>query len=239
MDMVLTDPPYNVDVENSVGMKIENDNLPEEEFSQFLFKSFANISNSLKNGGTFYVWHGDSERVSFQKNMEMNGLHTRQCLVWVKNHFSLGRQDFKWQHEPCLYGWKDGGAHYFKPEFNHATVIEDMLEPSKMKKEDLVKLVEELIKEGRPTTVVRADKPLRNDLHPTMKPVSLCCELIRLSSVVGETVLDLFGGSGSTLIACEQLKRRCRMMEFDPIYCDVIIERWERFTEKKAVKLDE
>ena len=107
-----------------------------------------------------------------------------------------------------------------------------------MKKEELVKLVEELSRDNAPSTVIHEDKPLKNDLHPTMKPVSLCCRLIRLSTTIGERVLDLFGGSGSTLIACEQLKRKCFMMEFDPIYCDVIIERWEKFTGRKAVKVN-
>lgn len=238
VDLVFTDPPYNVNVENSEGMKIKNDNMDKEDFSLFLDKAFANMSNSLKEGGSYYIWHGDSERVSFQRNMERNGLKVSQCLIWVKNGFNFGRQDFKWKHEPCLYGWKDGKGHYFKPEFNHPTVIEDRLEPRKMKKEELVKLVEELSRDNIPSTVIHEDKPLKNDLHPTMKPVSLCCRLIRLSTTIGESVLDLFGGSGSTLIACEQLKRKCFMMEFDPVYCDVIIERWERFTGRKAVKVN-
>mgnify|MGYP002523830103 CR=1 FL=1 len=233
-DLVFTDPPYNVDIENAEGMKIINDNLSDEEFRQFLDKAFANISSSLKNGGSFYIWHGDNERMAFQMNMEKNGLEPRQCLIWVKEHFTLGRQDFKWKHEPCLYGWKKGASHYFKPEFNHPTVIEDKLEPKKMKKEDLIKLVEELTNDSMPTTAIHENKPLKDDLHPTMKPVSLCCRLIRLSTTMGEMVFDPFGGSGSTLIACEQLKRKCYMMEYEPRYCDAIVERWEKLTGGKA-----
>ena len=131
----------------------------------------------------------------------------KQCLIWVKNGFNFGRQDYKWKHEPCLYGWKEGAGHYFIEEYNHPTVIEDEIDLDKMKKEDMKKLLEELLADETPTTVIHENKPIKNDLHPTMKPIKMCADMIRNSSRKGEIVLDLFGGSGSTLITCEQLDR--------------------------------
>ena len=163
----------------------------------------------------------------------------KQCLIWVKNGFNFGRQDYKWMHEPCLYGWKEGAAHYFVEEYNHPTVIEDKVDFEKMKKEDMKKLLEEIFKEKQATTVIRENKPVVNDLHPTMKPLKMCAELIKHSTKKQERVLDLFGGSGSTLMSCEQLDRVCYTMEFDPKYVDVIIERWENFTGQKAVLLND
>ena len=238
-DMLFTDPPYNVNVSNSQGMKIENDNMEEESFRKFLDDAFRCASMSLKDGGAFYVWHADSETVNFRIACENNGLSIRQCLIWVKNAFNFGRQDYKWQHEPCLYGWKEGASHYFVEEYNHPTVIEDTLDISKLKKEEMKKLLEEIFSSGTPTTVIHEDKPLKNDLHPTMKPLKMCGDMIRNSSRKGEIVLDLFGGSGSTLITCEQLSRTCYMMEYDPKYVDVIIDRWETFTGKKAQKVND
>ena len=237
-DLLFTDPPYNVNVTNSQGMTIKNDNMEEESFKKFLDDAFRCASMSLKDGGAFYVWHADSETVNFRIACEQNGLSIRQCLIWVKNAFNFGRQDYKWKHEPCLYGWKEGASHYFVEEYNHPTVIEDAIDINKLKKEDMKKLLEEMFSCGIPTTVIHEDKPLKNDLHPTMKPLKMCGDLIRNSSRKGDIVLDLFGGSGSTLITCEQLGRRCYMMEFDPKYVDVIIDRWETFTGKKAVKLN-
>lgn len=208
-DLLFTDPPYNVDVESADGKKIENDCMSENAFVEFLSKAFKNASEAMRPGADFLVWHADNHRYSFETAMMDAGFKTSQVVVWVKNTFSVVcRQDFKWMHEPCLYGWKEGAGHYFKPEFNHPTVF-------------------------------REDKPRKADLHPTMKPVALCCSLIRLTSGKGDLVLDLFGGSGSTLIACEQLERRCFMMEYDPKYADVIIKRWEDFTGKKAELVEE
>lgn len=149
----------------------------------------------------------------------------------------LGRQDYQWKHEPCLYGWKEGAAHYFKDSRTETTVIEDAPDINKMSKEQLKEYVKELLKNEPASTVIHEDKPLRNEDHPTMKPVKLMAYLIRNSSRKGECVLDLFGGSGSTLIACEQVGRRCYMMELAPRYCDVIIKRWEKLTGQTAVKL--
>lgn len=234
-DMLLTDPPYNVNISNSDGMTIENDNMSNENFKQFLNAAFENASASLKKGGAFYIWHGDSETVNFRNACEDNELSVRQCLIWVKNGFNFGRQDYKWKHEPCLYGWKDGAGHYFIDEYNNPTVIEDNLNIDLLKKEELKKLVEELLSDKVPTTIIHEDKPLKNDKHPTMKPINLLSFQIKNSSKKEEIVLDLFGGSGSTLISCEQLNRKCYMMEYDPKYVDVIIDRWETLTSKKAV----
>ena len=236
-DLLFTDPPYNVNVSNSQGMTIENDNMSNNEFKEFLNKAFNCGSSSLKEGGAFYIWHADSETVNFRVECENNNLLVKQCLIWVKNGFNFGRQDYKWKHEPCLYGWKDGAAHYFVEEYNHPTVIEDNINIDLLKKDELKKLLEELIKSNIPTTVIHEDKPLKNDLHPTMKPLKLCGDLILNSSRKEELVLDLFGGSGSTLIVCEQLNRTCYMMEYDPKYADVIIQRWESITGEKAVLL--
>ena len=238
-DLLFTDPPYNVDVSNSQGMKIKNDNMDNESFKNFLGKAFHCASQSLKPGGSFYVWHADSETVNFRTQCEENELMVKQCLIWVKNGFNFGRQDYKWQHEPCLYGWKEGAGHYFIEEYNHPTVIEDEIDLDNMKKEEMKKMLEELLTIQTPTTVIHENKPLKNDLHPTMKPVKMCADLIKNSSRKDEIVLDLFGGSGSTLITCEQLNRTCYMMEYDPIYTDVIIERWENFTGQKAVKIND
>lgn len=149
----------------------------------------------------------------------------------------LGRQDYQWKHEPCLYGWKEGAAHYFKDSRTETTVIEDAPDINKMKKEQLKEYVKELLKNAPAATVIHENKPLRNEDHPTMKPVKLMAYLIRNSSRKGECVLDLFGGSGSTLIACEQVGRRCYMMELDARYCDVIVKRWEKLTGQTAVKI--
>ena len=146
-------------------------------------------------------------------------------------------QDYKWKHEPCLYGWKEGAAHYFVPEYNHPTVIEEEIDITKMKKEELIKLLQEML-EKTETTIQNADKPLKNDLHPTMKPIKLCAKLIRNSSTKGQIVLDVFGGSGSTMIACEQIGRICYMMEYDPKYVDTIIERYIEFTGNDVYRIE-
>ena len=236
-DLLFTDPPYNVDVSNSDGLKILNDNMSNNEFKNFLSKAFKCANNSLKPGGSFYIWHADSETVNFRLSCIENELLVKQCLIWVKNGFNFGRQDYKWKHEPCLYGWKDGAAHYFVEEYNNPTVYEDKLDIDKLKKEEMKKLLEEMLSDKVATSVVYENKPLKNDLHPTMKPLRLCGKFIKNSSKKDQIVLDLFGGSGSTLIVCEQIDRICYMMEYDTYYADVIIDRWEKYTGQKAVKL--
>lgn len=164
-------------------------------------------------------------------------LTMKQAIIWVKNHFVFGRQDYHWQHEPCLYGWKEGAAHYFIDDRTYTTVIEDSRpDINKMSKAEMQALLEDIYSDKVSTTVLHEKKPSASELHPTMKPVPLIARLIKNSSRPGETVLDTFGGSGTTLVACEQLGRRCQMMELDPHYADVIIDRWEKFTGKKAKK---
>lgn len=238
MDLLVTDPPYNVNVKNSKGMQIENDNMENNEFAEFLNKAFENANELLKQGGSFYVWHADTEGLNFRIACKKNGLTVKSCLIWVKNNAILSRADYHWKHEPCLYGWKEGASHYFTNDFTQTTVIEDKIDVNKLNKEELKKLVKNLLSDNKPTTIIHEDKPLVNDLHPTMKPIKLIALLVRNSSKPQEKVIDLFGGAGSTLIACEQLNRKCYTMEYDPKYCDVIIKRWEQFTGKKAYKIN-
>lgn len=235
-DLLLTDPPYNVNIENSQGMTIANDNLPKEEFRKFIDSAMKNAASCLKPGGAYYVWYGDIEDVAFREACFNNGLPVRQCLIWVKNHFTLGRQDYQWRHEPCLYGWKEGAGHYFAIDRSNDTVLEDKLNLNEMSKDELKKLIKKLLKE-KGSTVMREDKPSKDENHPTEKPIPLLAEMMSNSSKKGEMVVDLFGGSGSTLMAAEQLGRRCFTMEYDPKYCDVIIERWEKFTGQKAERI--
>ena len=208
-------------------------------FRRFLVDAFAAADTRLREGAAFYIWHADSEGYNFRGACEVIGWQIRQCLVWNKNAFVMGRQDYQGKHEPCLYGWKSGRARYFINARNETTVVSDAEEinPKRMKKDDLVMLVEDLLVDKISTTVINEDRPSRSEAHPTMKPIKLMARLIRNSSKPGWTVLDPFGGSGSTLIACEQLQRRCVMAELDPRYCDVIVDRWETFTGGKAKRI--
>lgn len=238
--LLLTDPPYNVDYQGGTKdkMKIANDNMDDVAFVEFLTAAFNCATEAMKPGAAFYIWHADSKGWEFRTALHTAGVTLRQTLVWVKNSLVLGRQDYQWRHEPCLYGWKDGGAHYFIEDRSQSTVIEDAaVDYRKLKKDELLKLVLELTRPSTPTTVVYEDKPTKNNLHPTMKPVKLMGRLIKNSTRQHETVLDLFGGSGSTLIAAEQLDRKCFMMEFDPKYCDAILARWEKLTGEEAEKI--
>lgn len=208
-------------------------------FRRFLVAAFNAADVCMKPGAAFYIWHADSEGYNFRGACEDTGWRIRQCLIWNKNVFVLGRQDYQWKHEPCLYGWKVGRPHYFVSARNEETVLSDSAEinPKRMKKEELIRLAEELLADRADTTVINEDRPSRSEEHPTMKPIKLMARLIRNSSKPGWTVLDPFGGSGSTLIACEQLQRRCVMSELDPRYCDVIVDRWETFTGGKAKRI--
>ena len=151
----------------------------------------------------------------------------------------LGRQDYQWKHEPCLYGWKEGAGHYFINDRTQTTVFEDKADLDKYTKDELKELVEEILADKLPTTVIHEDKPQKNDVHPTMKPIKLISRLVKNSSRQGENVIDFFGGSGSTLISCEHLGRNCYTIELDPKYVDVIIDRWETLTGETAVKIIE
>jgi len=230
-DLFLTDPPYNVDYEGGTGMKIENDNMGESAFDQFLYDSFQAADAVMKPGAAYYIWHADSNGYQFREAALKVGWQLRQCIIWVKNTFVLGRQDYQWRHEPCLYGWKDG-THWFTDDRTQSTVCENSVDLKKLTKDQLIELIEK--QQETPQTVMWEDKPLRNLLHPTMKPVMLMGKMIHNSCRPGGIVLDLFGGSGSTMIAAEQLNRRCFMMELDERYAEAILQRWEEFTGGKA-----
>ena len=241
-DMLLTDPPYNVDVTGGTAdeLKIQNDSFDDEaDFKRFLLRAFNAARLHLKEGAAAYIWLASMHLPAFASAMVESGISWRQVLVWAKNTFSLGRQDYQWRHELCLYGWKDGAAHYFFDSRTETTVIEDAKpDPKKMTKAELVEFAQSVLTEKRATTVLEFDKPSRSEEHPTMKPVKLFAYLVRNSSRPGDLVLDPFAGSGTTVMACEQLKRRAAVMELDPHYASVIVERWERLTGRTAVRAD-
>lgn len=243
IDLVVTDPPYNVDYGskaeaiNKYGYhftdrRILNDCMPSAQFIEFLDKAFNNMRSCLKDGGAFYIWHGSSAVYEFEEALRLNSLKARQQLIWVKNSLVLGRQDYQWRHEPCLYGWKDGAGHYFV-NCRTKTTIQETTPIEEMKKSELVDLINSIYSEVK-QSIIYENKPTKSEEHPTMKPIKLIAQLIANSSRENDKVLDLFGGSGTTLIACEQLNRKCYMMEYDPKYVDVIIDRWEKYTGKKA-----
>lgn len=231
-DMVWTDPPYNVAI-NGIAGKIMNDDMDNESFKTFLSDVYACYFMTLKAGGVIYVAHADSERANFTQCYKESGLKLSQVLIWVKQSGTLSRQDFNWQHEPILYGWKEGAAHYFCGDFTRTTIIDDDIDLKKMTKPQLQELVNSYRTEQK-TTALRENRPSRSELHPTMKPVNLVQRMIEWSSVQKDVVLDLFGGSGSTLMACVNAGRYARLMELDPKYCDVIVKRWQDFTGQQA-----
>ena len=238
-DLLITDPPYNVDYTGKTkdALKIKHDKFESDAgFREFLTDAMAAADHNLKEGGAFYVWHADSEGLNFRYAVKAVGWALKQNLIWAKNTMVLGRQDYQWQHEPCLYGWKPGAAHYFVDIRNLTTLFDDEKDPGELTKRELEALVENYRK-ATPTTIIRENKPSRSEEHPTMKPVKLIAKLIGNSSQEGDLILDTFGGSGTTMIAAEQLNRRCYMMELDPHYADVIIERWEKLTGQKAERI--
>lgn len=237
IDLVVTDPPYNVDYGSKAEMldkylggnrntqKIKNDNMSDTGFRQFLLDFFNRVIEHMKPGCPIYVFHAESTSTDFRNTFKECGLQLRQCLIWVKNSLVLGRQDYQWRHEPCLYGWKDGAGHYFTEERNNTTVWEDQIDLKTMSKADMKELLEKIFSPKTKTSVLNFDRPRTNDLHPTMKPVLLVAELIMNSSRKGEIVADPFGGSGTTMVAAHQLHRRCRMIEMDEKNVQVIIDR--------------
>lgn len=234
-DLSVTDPPYNVNYEGGTGLKIENDNMDDGSFCIFLTDSFKRISESIKLGASFYIWHADSEGYNFRKACKDSGLLVRQCIIWNKNSLVMGRQDYQWKHEPCLYGWKEGSAHNWYGGRDKTTVYkipEDDQKAFQWFKKELKR------QENRNLSVVNFDKPKKNGEHPTMKPVELLCKQIINSSKEEDIVLDTFIGSGSTLIASEKTGRICYGMELDPRYVDVIVKRWEDYTGQKSVKIE-
>jgi site-specific DNA-methyltransferase (adenine-specific) len=239
-DLLLTDPPYNVDYEGGTDkkLKIKNDNMEDQAFRQFLIDVYKAADHVMKPGAPFYIWHADSEGANFRGAAKDMGWQIRECLIWVKNSLVLGRQDYQWRHEPCLYGWKAGAAHYFTDSRAESTVIEDQVNVDKLSKDELKTLCKKLLDPGIETTVIREKKPSINDVHPTMKPVKLFGRLVKNSSKRNDIVLDLFGGSGTTMVACEQLNRRAYLMELDPAYVDVIIDRYQKLTNVEVMRSD-
>lgn len=226
-DLMITDPPYNIDYEGSDGQKIKNDNMSSDEFYDFLYYFYSNAFNHMRAGAAYYIFHADSETISFRKALEAAGFKFSQCLIWVKNGFNLSRQDYNWRHEPCLYGWKLGKEHFFIKDYTQDTILETQEVLKKKSKEELLKYILEL--EGiikYHSTIIEENKPLKNDIHPTMKPLKLLARLMANNSKKGWKVLDLFGGSGSTLMTAEQLERKAFLMEYDPKYADVIVRRF-------------
>ena len=217
-DLWLTDPPYNVEIvggdhaisakkRKELGKKtIQNDKMSDDDFFNFLHNAFDAANGVQKEGCSFYIWFTSREHVNFELALNSVGLQVREELIWNKNSLVMGRQDYQWKHEPCLYGWKEGAAHNWYGD-------------------------------RKQTTVIDWDRPSRSEDHPTMKPIGLFGYQISNSSKQGDIVLDTFGGAGTTIIAAEQLGRKCYMMELDPHYCDVIIARWEKLTGQKAIKL--
>jgi DNA modification methylase len=247
-DMLLTDPPYNVDYssknetlaligkQNSVQEDIKNDTFASsDEYETFLVEAIKTATSHVKDGGAFYIWFAAWFTRETFNACKKAGIDVRQCLYWVKNRIVLGRQDYQWQTEPCLYGWTSGAGHWFAPTRKEHNVFDDALDPRKMTKAQLLEEVQAWREQYPETDCIREDKPQVSGDHPTMKPVALFARLIRNSSRKGEIVLDVFGGSGTTLVACEQMDRKARVVELDPHYCNVIIERWEQLTGETAV----
>lgn len=237
-DLVITDPPYNVAYEGSNGLTIQNDNMPEAQFVAFLTDAFTQMRRNMKAGAPFYIWHAETEGGAFRQSCSVALGKVRQMLIWNKNSFTMGHQDYQWKHEACIYGWTDGAGHFFVDDRTQATVIEDKhIDINKLKKEEMRELLRDIFSDKISTTVLNEDKPSKNGDHPTMKPLKLLARLVKNSSRQGEIVLDTFGGSGSTLITCQQLGRRCYTMELDPKYADVIVKRYLKFTGEKSTIL--
>lgn len=203
INLLLTDPPYNVAYEGKTkdAMTIQNDSMSNDDFRKFLCDVFRCADSVMEGGACFYIWHADLEGYNFRGACFDVGWQVRQCLIWVKNSMVMGRQDYHWKHEPCLYGWKEGGAHYWGSDRTQTTCLE-------------------------------FNRPTANRLHPTMKPVDLLEYQVLNNTRQKQNILDLFLGSGSTLIACEKTNRKCYGMELDEKYCDVIVKRYIEFCVK-------
>ena len=201
-NLIITDPPYNVAFESSDGLSIKNDKMENEKFYEFLLSSFKNMAVHLEKGGVAYVFHADTEGLNFRKAFIDAGFHLAGCCIWVKNSLVLGRSDYQWQHEPVLYGFLQNGKHYWSKNAGRSQ-----------------------------TTIWNFDKPKKNKNHPTSKPLDLLAYPIGNSSQENTIVIDTFGGSGSTLMTCEQTNRICYTMELDEKYASVILRRYVEDTD--------
>ena len=224
---LITDPPYNVDYEGSAGMKILGDKMEDSAFRQFLTISLGNSNIFMREGAAAYVFHADSEGLNFRMAYEGGGYMLKQCLIWVKKTFTIGRQDYQWQHEPILYGWKPGAAHYFTHHRDQGTVLPDPTKLNTYTKTALIDLIKEITQEAE-TTILHENKPKRNALHPTMKPLKLVAKLIRNSTRQDQLIIDPFLGSGSTMVAAHQMNRTVFGMDLDPRYCQAVIDRMRK-----------
>lgn len=234
-DMMWIDPPYNVGYDGArlKGVKtktevkpetILNDDMPREEYGEVIKAWLAMGASRLKKGGAFYIAHADSFSLETRIAAAAADLDVKQCLIWVKQGFTLGRQDYQWQHEPILYGWKTGASHYWQGGYSQATVIDEAVDLKKLSKPELIAMVNHL-RNATDTTVIREPKSVCNDLHPTLKPVRLVARHIWSSSRRGDTVLEMFNGGGTTMAAAHQTDRRCVATELDPKYVAVGLER--------------
>ena len=216
-DMMLTDPPYNVAYvgKTKEALEIQNDKMNREAYVSFLVATLGNTFEALRPGAAVYIWHADSEGLAVRMACETFAFRVRQCLVWAKNVMVMGRQDYQWQHEPCLYGWKE----------THESAVYGWKDGA----------AHEWNADRCQTTVLKFDRPTSSQDHPTMKPVELFEYLILNSSKRGEVIVDPFGGSGTTIVAAERCGRKAALMEIDPRYCDVIVRRWESYTGKKVI----
>lgn len=204
-NLIITDPPYNVAFESSDGLSIKNDKMENEKFYEFLLSAFKNMAAHLEKGGAAYVFHADTEGLNFRKAFVDAGFHLAGCCIWVKNSLVLGRSDYQWQHEPVLYGFLQNGKHYWSKNAGRSQ-----------------------------TTIWNFDKPKKNKNHPTSKPLDLLAYPIGNSSQENAIVIDTFGGSGSTLMTCEQTNRICHTMELDEKYASVILRRYVEDTDDAA-----
>lgn len=213
IDLVITDPPYNVAYKGGTPdqLTIKNDDLSDEEFETLLKEFYLNAFVFMKEGAAIYVFHADSEGEKFRRFFREANLKMAQCLIWLKNSFVLGRQDYQWQHEPILFGGKEYS--------DHDPVLYGWKEGEKHR----------WYNNRKQTTLLKFDRPQRNKEHPTMKPIPLIGYLINNNSKKDELIFDFFLGSGTTLIAAEQLNRRCYGCELDPKYCDVIVDRYRKY----------
>lgn len=239
IDLVVTDPPYNMAYEGAGNTKdrkskrIMNDKMPEADFAKFLKAVYTSYYTTMKDGASIYVFYKELGTGVFMQAMREAGLTFKQELIWVKSQLVLGGSKYQSMYEPCLMGCKGKSIKVWNGKRKQRSVIEHI---DLMDEEELRTALLDVLHEEE-TDIIREKKPLKNDLHPTMKPIKLLAKLIQNSSNKGDIVLDLFGGSGSTLIACEQLGRVCYTSELDPKFCDVILQRWEKFTGKKAKRL--
>lgn len=243
-DGVWTDPPYNIAYEGKAGT-IQNDDMPDAEFVEFLSDAFLATFGQMKPGSPIYVAHAHSEAAAFTTAFKAAGFKFSAPLVWAKDSLVLGRADYQWQHEAILYGWRPGAKHRWFGGRKETTVVqlaggnvfsmnEDGSLTVRVGQESLIVRGTDFTAEAVEPTVLRCAKPKKNGEHPTMKPVELIARMLRNSTRPGDVILDPFGGSGSTLITCEMMDRVARLNELDPKFVDVIIRRWQDFTGRAA-----